>query len=219
MSNRIALFDMDKTLVRQDTAGLFIRYEYEIGRASAWQVARVFSWRLQYALGRLAADAVAERALSWYRGRDVQQLRIETQAWAEQRVFPLISPQARAAVARHQQAGDLVVIATAQVAFGAEPLMRELGVQELVSSELEVVDGKLSGRLIPPLCFGAGKLQRIREFLERRTGSADLSQATAYTDSITDLPMLEAVAEPVVINPDIRLARLARLRGWRVEHW
>lgn len=219
MANRIALFDMDKTLVREDTAGLFIRYEYQIGRASFSQVARVFGWRLRYELGWLAPDAMVEQALSWYRGRDVQELRAETQRWAEQWVFPLISPQARAAVERHRQAGDLVVVATAQSAFGAEPVLRELDLRDLVSSELEVVDGKLSGRLIPPLCFGAGKVQRIREFLERRTGSADLSQATAYTDSITDLPLLEAVGEPVAINPDLRLWCLARQRGWRIEHW
>src|SRR5690606_3393722 len=79
---RIALFDMDKTLVRKDTAGLYIRYEYDIGRASLWRVARVFGWRVRYTLGWLPAEQVAQRVLGWYTGREVAELRRENQSWA-----------------------------------------------------------------------------------------------------------------------------------------
>jgi phosphoserine phosphatase len=78
-------------------------------------------------------------------------------------------------------------------------------------------DGAFTGRLVEPLCYGVGKLARARE-LAARVGF-DLDEATFYSDSYTDLPLLEAVRTPVAVNPDPRLARLARRRGWRVERW
>ncbi len=215
----IALFDMDKTLVRKDTAGLFIRYEYELGKVSAWRVARVFGWRVRYTLGLLPAEDVARRALGWYRGRDIEDLRRETREWAEQCVFPHIGELARETVKRHQQAGDFVAIVTAQTRYAAEPVMEELGIEHLVATELVVEDGKVGAELVEPLCYGEGKLALVKEMLRREFGSDDLSCATAYSDSITDEPLLSAVGVPVAVNPDFRLARLAKARGWRIETW
>ncbi len=215
----IALFDMDKTLVRKDTAGLFIRYEYEMGTVSAWRVARVFGWRVRYSLGLLPAEVVARKAVSWYRGRNLAQLREETRVWAKERVFPHIGELARSTVKRHQDAGDFVAIVTAQTRYAAEPVMEELGIEHLVATELEVVDGRVGSRVIEPLCYGQGKLIRVREMLREKLGSDDLSRATAYSDSITDEPLLSAVAVPVAVNPDVRLARVAHERNWRVEKW
>ena len=216
---KIALFDMDKTLVRKDTAGLFIRYEYDMGRASAWRVARVFGWRVLYSLGLLPAEDVARRAVSWYQGRLIAELREETRIWADQCVLPLIGPIARATVKRHQDAGDFVAIVTAQTRYAAEPVMKELGIEHMVATELVIEEGRVGNGLIEPLCYGEGKLVRVREMLREELGSDDLSTATAYTDSITDEPLLRAVAVPVAVNPDVRLARLAKERNWRVETW
>ena len=88
----------------------------------------------------------------------------------------------------------------------------------MLASELEVDrEGRFTGRFEEPLCFGVGKIERARR-LAHEIGF-DLRDATFYSDSYTDLPLLEHVREPVVINPDMRLARVAKKRGWRVERW
>ena len=87
-----------------------------------------------------------------------------------------------------------------------------------MASELEVgADGRLTGRPLDPLCYGVGKVSRTRLLAEKL--GFDLGEATFYSDSITDLPLLECVGTPVVVSPDRRLLRLSKQRGWRIERW
>jgi HAD superfamily hydrolase (TIGR01490 family) len=213
----IAVFDMDRTLVREDTAGLFIRYEYEQGRATRVAVARVMWWRFMYKFGMMNVDAVARKALRWYRGRDEAALRRDIAVWYPDWVCPQISDSAREAVKRHQDAGDLVVIATGSPRYSTEPVAAELGIEHLITTELEVVDGVLTGRVHMPLCYGAGKLQRVSQFLAER--GAEAADIVFYSDSITDLPLLTAARTPVVVNPDPKLRLHAERLGWRIESW
>ena len=102
--------------------------------------------------------------------------------------------------------------------YAARPLGRRLGIANIVASELEVDgEGRFTGRLVAPLCIGHGKVERTRR-LAAELGFA-LEDATFYSDSYTDLPLLELVAEPVAVNPDPRLRRIAVKRGWRLETW
>jgi len=86
-----------------------------------------------------------------------------------------------------------------------------------VCSDLVVVDGVLTGDVLNPICYGQGKLKKVQEFLGHR--ELTLQSATFYSDSITDLPLLDAVGTAVVVNPDARLWLKARDRGWRIERW
>ena len=99
----------------------------------------------------------------------------------------------------------------------AVPLAREFGIAHVIASELAVDNGCLTGKLALPLCYGVGKLTRCQAFATEL--GVSLAHATFYTDSISDLPLLEAVGRPVAVNPDRRLRRLATRRGWPVETW
>lgn len=215
----IALFDLDKTLVRKHTARLYIQYEYSIGRASLAQLTKVWGWNLQYWVGAIDAEDVSIRALRWYAGRDVRALREEAAKWASESVVPHISDAARRAVDEHLSRGDFVAIATAAPSFVAEPMMKEFGIDYVACSELETIEGALSGKVIQPLCYGHGKVERVKQLLLRECGSDDLTGAVAYSDSITDEPLLSQVGKAVAVNPDPRLLRVARRRGWRIERW
>lgn len=93
-----------------------------------------------------------------------------------------------------------------------------MGIDHLVSTELEVdAEGRFTGRPSPPLCYGEGKVERALRLSERL--GFRLEEATFYSDSISDLPLLERVREPVCVNPDVRLRRVASRRGWRTERW
>jgi HAD superfamily hydrolase (TIGR01490 family) len=213
----VALFDMDRTLVDTHTAQLYVRFQRDLGEIGPLETLRASYWILQYTIGVINAEQVARHVLEGYRGKSDAWLTDRCQRWFQSHVRERVSSIGRARVREHLKAGHAVAIATSAVRQIAEPLARELSIPHLICSELEVRDGELTGSFNPPLCYGEGKLERARAFL--RSVGADLEQAAFYTDSITDLPLLEAVGQPVVVNPDARLRRAARRRGWLIEDW
>lgn len=214
----VTLFDMDRTLVRRDTASLLARYRRETGQ-SGWQHRlQVGYWVLQYTMGIADAPKIARAVLNGYRGTPERQLFEDGEACFEAYVREHLSPTAMRVVEKHRQAGDFVAIVTTATRYLTEPIARAFGIDQWLCSELEVdTAGQLTGRLGSELCYGAGKVARVRELLDR-LGSG-FAQVTFYSDSITDLPLLELANRPVVVNPDIRLRRVARRRGWPVERW
>lgn len=218
VARKVALFDMDKTLISRNSAELYIKWQRERGEATVWDQLKLSGWLLQYALGFLDAPRVAERVIRGYAGTREQELRERCDEWFASSVQVFVSETGRRVVERHQARGELTGIVTASTLYASDPLRRTLGLDFTISTELEIDErGHLTGRYVRPLCYGPGKVERV----ERHLAQFDLSLADAcfYSDSITDLPLLEAVAERVVVNPDRRLARLARSRGWTIERW
>ena len=214
---RAALFDLDRTLVRKETASLYVRYQREIGEATWRDLARTLYWVAQYTLGVVDAPTVAARALKKFAGTEETALIAQCEGWYLSHVQRHVCELGRVAVERHRARGDVLAIVTGATPYVARPLARELGIDHVVTSELEVTEGKLTGRYVPPLCYGVGKIERT-ERLAASLGFA-LDEATFYSDSLTDLPLLERVREPVAVNPDPRLSRIAKRRGWRIEKW
>lgn len=208
---------MDRTLVRKDTASLYVRYQRDSGQATWRDTAQVAWWMLQYTAGVIDAPAVAAKALRAFVGKREEWMVETCERWFVDYVLEHVTSAGRRAVAAHHARGDIVVIVTGATKYAAVPLARELGIGHVVCTELQVEAGLLTGAVVPPMSYGVGKVS-----LTRRLGHTlgfDLEEATFYTDSITDLPLLEAVRTPVAVNPDARLARVARLRGWRIERW
>jgi HAD superfamily hydrolase (TIGR01490 family) len=212
---RAALFDMDRTLVRVETATLYLRHQRRLGEATWRDMVKLAWWLMQYNLGILDASRVADNALRKIRGTPELAMVARCEEWFRADVARHISDAGRLAVRRHREAGDVCAIVTAGSAYGARPLARVLGIDHVVSTVLEVdEEGLFTGRAERPLCIGEGKLTRAR----RLTDSLGLSlrDAVFYTDSIQDLPLVEAVGEAVCVNPDLRLRRVARKWGCRV---
>jgi len=215
---RAALFDLDRTLVRKETATLYVKWQREVGQATTRDLLRTMYWVLQYTFGVLDMPAVAARAVATLAGKPERTMIEECESWFRSHVLPHVADEGRRAVARHLEAGDLVAIVTGATPYVARPLARMLGIPHVVASELEIDDrGVFTGRALQPLCIGEGKVARAAA-LARAEGFA-LEKAVFYTDSLTDLPLLSRVGEPVVVNPDPRLRRLARRKGWRIESW
>jgi HAD superfamily hydrolase (TIGR01490 family) len=214
---RAALFDMDRTLVRVDTATLYIRYQRKKGHATLRDVARVAWWMLTYTLGVINAERVAEQALESFKGKKESWLRETCEELFSEFVFGHIADEGRKAVARHREAGDFVAIVTGATPYIALPLARELGIEHVIATRLEIDDGRFTGKVSPPMSYGQGKVE-LAERLGREHGFS-LDEATFYSDSVTDLPLLEKVQTPIVINPDGRLRRIAQKRGWTIERW
>lgn len=215
---RAALFDMDRTLVRKDTASLYTRYRRDVGEATLRDALRVAFWAAQYSVGVIDAERVAKRALESFKGREERWLIETCEDWFQRYVLPHVTDAGRAAVRAHLAEGDWVAIVTGATRYAARPLARELNIPHMLCSELDVdSEGRFTGGFIEPLCYGPGKIELVRR-MEAKHGFR-LEEATFYSDSITDLPLLEIVRDPIVINPDSRLKRIAKKRGWRVEAW
>jgi len=123
-----------------------------------------------------------------------------------------VHPTARFLVERHLQAGDFCIIVSASPHELVEAVSGALGAHRAVGTRVGAQDGVLTGRLDGPFCYGTGKL----EALEREVGRLDLTMATAYADSGSDLPLLEQCGTAVAVNPDAELRRWARARDWPV---
>jgi HAD superfamily hydrolase (TIGR01490 family) len=214
---RAALFDMDRTLVRKETASLYVRYQRHQGQATWRDQMRVLWWVSQYTLGIVDAQEVATRVAMDFAGMPETVLSARCDDWFRRCVEPHVCDRGRRAVEKHRAAGDVLAIVTGASQYATRPLARRLGIDHVVASELEVVDGHFTGRFLDPLCYGAGKITRARALADSL--GFRLEDATFYSDSLTDLPLLEHVREPIIVNPDPRLMRVARKRGYRIEEW
>src|SRR5207249_11664899 len=135
-------------------------------------------------------------------------------AWYAGTIRSYLYPAMAATVEAHRRAGHVPVILTSATRYLAEPLAADLGIEHLLVTQLLVADGRFTGEAVRPVCYGDGK----SFWAERLAGTLglDLARSYFYTDSITDLPVLERIGEPRIVNPDPRLGRVAARRGWPI---
>jgi HAD superfamily hydrolase (TIGR01490 family) len=216
-ARRAALFDMDRTLVRVDTATLYVRSQRKKGHATIRDVARVAWWMLTYTLGVIDAERVATLALESFKGKKETWLRETCEELFTEFILGHVADAGRRAVESHRAKGDFVAIVTGATPYVAIPLARELGIDHVVATHLEIEGGLFTGKVIAPMSYGPGKVELAERLAAEHSFSLDT--ATFYSDSITDLPLLERVGTPIVVNPDARLRRIAQKRNWRIEAW
>jgi HAD superfamily hydrolase (TIGR01490 family) len=215
---KLALFDMDRTLLSRETGTLYVRYQRRIGEASTRDLLRTSWWVLKYTLGVLDMNAVAERAIVSLVGLPEEAMRARCETWFQSDVEKFIAEGGRRAVREHLERGDVCAIVTGASRYASQPLAKRLAIPHVVSTEFEVdAEGRFTGKIVQPLCVGEGKLARAERFAEQV--GLRIEDATFYTDSVSDLPLLARVRQPVAVNPDPRLGRLAAARGWRCERW
>jgi len=213
-SNIAAFFDVDGTLLARNSATLYIRHLRRTGQARRRDVAWTLYYLLRYKFGLLDVDGALAESMRFVRGKDEAAVRADAQAWYERDVRRWLYPQMAGLVAAHRQAGHVTVIATSATRYLAEPLAAELDIAQFLVTRLVVGGGVFTGEAVRPLCYGAGKLEWARDLAAR--DGIELGASYFYTDSITDLPLLEAVGHPRIVHPDLPLRRLAQRRGWPV---
>ena len=216
MGRVAALFDMDRTLLDASSGQLYARYMRRIGRMGRREVAQAAWWGILSWLGMLDMQTLIPRMLADVAGDDERELRLLCDRWFADDVIPHVTERGRQCVAAHQAQGHVVAIVSASTQYAVRPMTTHLGIPgQYVCTHLESKNGRLTGRVVPPVCYGPGKVVWAERFAAEH--DLELSASYFYTDSISDLALLERVAHPVAVNPDLRLWRLARRRGWRVE--
>ena len=216
--SRLALFDLDHTLLTGDSDVLWCEFLIGEGRLDRVQ----FEPRNRAMAERYACGAATSAEFCGFYAETLAGARPD--AWQDLRerflagvIAPRLAASARALVERHRAAGDRVVLTTATNRFVCELSARELGIEVLLATEVELVDGAFTGRTQGTPNMREGKVERVRGWLlEQGLNDGALAAATFYSDSANDLPLLEAVGHPVTVDPDAVLERHARQRGWPI---
>ncbi|MCG3174954.1 MAG: Phosphoserine phosphatase SerB1 [Myxococcota bacterium] len=208
---------MDHTIVNGSTGFFYMRRMVTRGWLSRRHIAFAAYYMGRHATGTLAAERVAREGLEGLAGLDHEELMELAHECFELDIRPRIYPQAREAAAREQQAGRALVLVSAGPPGIIRLIGQELGAADSLVTDLELARGKLSGRMIPPMTYGEGKVTAARMSL-RRFGCA-FGDCSFYADSISDSPLLQQVGAPFCINPDVRLRRAAAARSWPVMRW
>jgi HAD superfamily hydrolase (TIGR01490 family) len=214
----IAFFDLDRTLLSINSGAAWVLRELRDGRLTLWQVSRAMYYLALYRMGRARLEDAIVGAISTLKGTSVDEVRQNVEGFYERHVKNAYRPGGLKALAEHKQQGDLTALLSSTSVYLAEAVSRELGLDAAFCNRFEVDPaGAHTGRTAGRLCYGAGKLEYAEAFAQSRGVSLDV--CVFYTDSFSDLPVLEKVGRPVVVNPDGRLRREALRRKWEVVDW
>jgi HAD superfamily hydrolase (TIGR01490 family) len=210
-----AFFDMDKTLIAENSGSLYMRYRRQRGEVGRMELLRGLGSYLRYKVGLLDIQNWTRSMSLEFRGQSERELEAEAVRWVEEMVAEQIYPEARELVSEHLARGHLVAIVSGATYYVVAPVARCLGIEHMLYTRLEVVEGLFTGKVVEPVCFEEGKIYWLEKFIEEQ--GISLAKSWFYTDSITDLPLLDLVGHPVVTNPDHMLYRTARKRRWPVK--
>lgn len=214
----LALFDLDNTLLAGDSDFEWAQYLISRGVLDREVYeARNQDFYDQYKAGTLDIHEFLDFQLKPLSRHSRQELDAWHADFMATRILPIVTEKGRALVRRHQAEGALVAIVTATNSFVTGPIARELGVAHLVATEPETSDGGFTGRVAGTPCFREGKIARVEAWLDGLgCGWKDFGRSWFYSDSQNDLFLLERVTDPVAVDPDPVLERLARAKGWPV---
>ena len=216
---RLALFDLDHTLIPIDSDYAWGQFTVEIGWRDAETHTRANdAFYEQYKAGTLDIHEYIRFSVAPLAEHGAEKADAAHRLFMDEVIRPALRPQALDLVRRHQAAGDQVVIVTATNEFVTRPIAAAFGVSELIAIDLERdPQGNPTGAIRGTPSFREGKVVRVEQWLALRGLSwADVTHSSFYSDSLNDLPLLEKVTEPVATNPDPRLSAIATERGWRI---
>lgn len=214
----VAFFDLDKTIIAKSSTLAFTRPMFKAGLLSGSTLAKAGIAQVYYqAFGadHDQLERIKEELSAMTKGWDKKEIEALVTETVDEVVTPLVYAEALAIMEEHRGRGRRVVVISASPEEIVRPLCRHLGIEDVIATRASVDDeGRYTGEL-ELYVYGVGKADAMRQMADEQ--GIDLSASYAYSDSITDLPMLEAVGHPVVVNPDSELAGIANERGWEIR--
>jgi HAD superfamily hydrolase (TIGR01490 family) len=214
---KAAFFDLDGTLLTANSGSLWMKRERRHGRLNTKQMLEGTFFLFAYRFHVLDMASVIERALQTIKGLEESTVRQWTQEWFSSEVVQHAAPGAPKVIDEHRRQGHRLILLTSSSPYASEMACAHFGLDEYCSMQYEVREGRFTGHALRPVCYGEGKIH-YAEGLARQHG-LDLQECYFYTDSFSDIPMLERVGYPQVVHPDLRLRRVAREKGWPIHDW
>ncbi|MDD5036078.1 MAG: HAD-IB family hydrolase [Methylococcaceae bacterium] len=211
----LAIFDLDNTLLAGDSDYLWGRFLVEKGIVDreSYEQANTRFYEL-YREGKLDIAEFLAFALRPLAEHSLERLYAWREDFIEEKIKPILLPAACEVIAKHRQAGDLLMVITATNRFVTEPIAKLYGIEHLIATTPEFRDGRYTGRFEGTPCFQEGKVKRLGEWMAKNDHG--LEDSWFYSDSHNDLPLLQQVSHPVAVDPDETLSRVAAEKGWPV---
>jgi len=209
-----AFFDLDRTLIKGFSAKQFFQSRLLSGQMSPREIIAQFNGVMVYAMGNKNFAGLASIGAKGVKGMKEQVFINVGEEVYEKHLAQAIYPESRALVAAHLAKGHTVAIISAATPYQVNPIARDLSVEHVMCTRMEVIDGKFTGEIIEPACWGDGKAKAARTLADDL--GLDLSKSYFYTDSASDLPLLELVGRPQPTNPDQELSAISFKNDWPI---
>jgi putative phosphoserine phosphatase / 1-acylglycerol-3-phosphate O-acyltransferase len=207
-----AFFDLDRTLLAGFSAVHFFREDILAGRMSPKHFAQTMMIATLFQLRQVGFSGFVASTMERLRGVPESEFVTHAEHMFVEHLAADVYPEARALVQAHRRKGHTIAIVSSATRYQIDPLARDFGIEHVLCTQLEVKNGKFTGKVIEPTCYGEGKATAARKFGKPR--GIDFGESYFYTDSDEDLPLLEIVGKPRPTNPSSRLAEIAAKRGW-----
>lgn len=211
----LAIFDLDNTLIAGDSDhgwGEFLVAKNKVDRDHYQKMNDRFY--ADYEAGCLDIMAYLEFSLAPLAATPMAELTQLHLDFMQQVIAPLRLPKAEALIEKHRRAGDRLLVITSTNRFIVEPICQALGIDELLATDPEIIDGRYSGKIIGVPTYQNGKVERLSLWLTENNET--LTGSYFYSDSINDMPLLLEVDNPVAVDPDEALATEATTKGWKI---
>jgi HAD superfamily hydrolase (TIGR01490 family) len=213
----IAFFDLDRTIIKAVSGTELARGAWKRGLMKVPDLVQAIYLSLAYKLSIKDPLKIVYKMTEWVKGLPEETLEKLCADVYNEVLLPSLHPEAEPEIKMHKEKGAKVVILSSSLAPICKEIASYLDVDDIICSRLETVDGFLTGRPSGKLCFGNEKLIRLREYCEINNNTPE--SAWYYADANTDIPVLSIVGVPVCINPEKKLLRIARKKGWKVYNW
>jgi HAD superfamily hydrolase (TIGR01490 family) len=214
----VAFYDLDKTVLAINGSRAWATYGYKRGLIKGSVLLKWTGDFLRYRMGLLDATGVMRQAIQMTAGQAETDLDSKFEQFFLEVIQHQVRPGAVASLAARRAAGTQCVLLTASADFLAKHVEEALGFDAMIATRMEVdSDGVLTGSPLEPMCYGDGKVELATEWLQTR--GFTLEESVFYSDSYSDLPMLRAVGQPILVDPDPRLKRWGKKHNWAVEDW
>ncbi len=211
----LAIFDLDNTLLNGDSDylwGQFLAQQGHVDRAFYEKENQRFYD--EYTAGTLDIFEFLEFSLAPLAKMEMNELTQLHNQFMQEYIRPAITNKSRALIQQHTDKRDTLLIITATNLFITAPIAKELGIQNIIATEPEIINNRYSGKVSGTPCFREGKVERLADWL-KQTGD-NLADSCFYSDSHNDLPLLEMVKQPIAVDPDDTLRSHAEMKGWDI---
>ncbi|MDB9737798.1 HAD-IB family hydrolase [Gammaproteobacteria bacterium] len=211
----LVIFDLDNTILNGDSDYAMINYlvHTQALDESAGKQNQLFIE--DYQRGKLDFDAYTTFALSAYIGMTRSEINEFMLPFVAKVIEPMINTLALKIIHDHGDSGDTILLASATNELIVQPIAQRLDIHNVIGTQVKFINGKCTGEYIPPSALGAGKKLLVQQWMQKNNFD-DFSGVTFYSDSINDLPLLEAVDFPKAVNPDAMLEKISLERGWEI---
>ena len=211
----LAIFDLDNTILNGDSDYSMINYLVDISLLDKAAKLKNDEFIKDYQQGQLDFNQYTNFALKPYIGKTQDEINEIILPFVERIIEPMINVFALKLIHDHHDKGHTILLASATNELIVKPIAQRLNINNVIGTMVKFENEKCSGEFIPPSALGAGKLKLVESWMQANQYDS-FSGVTFYSDSINDLPLMEAVEFPKAVNPDIKLESISNKRGWEV---